>query len=277
MCNNRKIRSLAELLVNLNELTGRDKEVRYYYRGDSSDSFQLVPKLARTEIFSHLSEVYKCYDIRELEDKLLQRYMRFAGHYYLGGEHHPCVGGDPTHAEWLCVAQHHGLPTLLMDWTLNPLVALYYAAGGPNPSKHKNENGRLWYMILMRSAERTEMSVHVANRKTHRRMKNPRGPLILVPWAFTQRIEAQAGRFTYSGHSKPMTPLDEFEGTKPWKDLGWFKVSSVSKIQILRELDVCLIHEATLFPDLDGCARYLSKGGRWGRFAPSVEPNSNRT
>ncbi len=82
------------------------------YRGVPNGDYQLIPSLGRLQHYDE--DLLDDYETRTLED-----FKRRALAY---------VDKVPTNEwEWLFLAQHHGLPTRLLDWSSNPLVALYFA------------------------------------------------------------------------------------------------------------------------------------------------------
>jgi len=94
----------------------------FAYRGVEEATFTLTTGLAR------LGKPYP-----NMERNLLKQFQKYA--------HRDVVEKD-TDWHWLSVAQHHGLPTRLLDWTYSPFVALHFATA--NLDQHTGQDCAVW-------------------------------------------------------------------------------------------------------------------------------------
>ncbi len=97
------------------------------FRGVAKASYELEPSIARVPAVSNNSRL-------EFESEVFREFKIRA---------HPYIKREPANdMEWLFLAQHYGIPTRLLDWTSNPLVALYFAV-----EKHTDEDFAVYKTI----------------------------------------------------------------------------------------------------------------------------------
>lgn len=221
--------SVGELLEYIARLSDDFPYMDWVYRGQEQDEWPLVPRIFRDlpahEYFADSID----------RDRALQRERRLFTQFRLRARQFLDLS---LYDDWevLAVAQHHGLATRLLDWTRNPLVATYFAGAGES-----NRDGTLW--------------LHCADSDTEL-FHRPRSPfeadgvVFFDPPHFDARIIAQEACFT--AHS-PGTDCHHSH-----YHIQQLRVPGDAKHRILKELDAIGVHEARLFPDASGLARYLT-------------------
>ena len=228
-----------------------DKGSPLYFRGMRCD-WGLVPRLE--QVRENLMDIKdaRTKDPEKLLARVLESEMVFLDNFkkqaveYL---HH--IPSDDW--EWLSLARHHGIPTRIMDWTTNALLALWFAVKNP---AEKNNTGVLWIFYPWESHDLT-----IEEEKKH--------PLeieelkLFESKILSSRISSQSSVFTLHpievGKKGPrFVPLQEKEDCQ--ECLYKFEIPRRHFFHIREMLEqYCGIHPGSVFPGLDGLGEKISR------------------
>ncbi|MBL7739585.1 MAG: FRG domain-containing protein [Chitinophagaceae bacterium] len=201
------------------------------FRGQRSD-WPLLPKLARIKARGE--------NILESETEMIYDFKRLSK---------PHLTVIPVNDwEWLAVAQHHGMATRLLDWSTNPLAALWFAVSQPAMSEY----GVVWIFFLDKGSYLKSDELTRANPFTENKTK------VFQPELSAPRIHVQSGWFTtqeVDGRTNKFIAFDEIG--KYRNKLLKLKIPKGSFASLRYQLDRLALNKSTLFPDVDGTAAYI--------------------
>jgi hypothetical protein len=224
----------------------------YVYRGLPSVRYDLQTGLMRLGL-----------NYAELEQHLLRAFRRYAYRY---------ASFADSVWNWLALAQHHGLPTRLLDFTYSPYVGLHFATANLSCM---DEDAVVWCINYVQSIQflpgklqtilRDEgASVFTAEMlcggaqslPAFERLSDAPFVAFFEPPSFDDRIVNQFALFALMSHAT--TRLDAW--LHDHDDLAFQVIIPARlKAEVRDKLDQANITERVLLPGLDGLSAWLAR------------------
>lgn len=242
-----------ELLYDIPPTEHRRHRSNFVYRGVADASWPLATSLKRLGG-----------DYTNVERPLLRSFRKYAE-----------PGSIPGDTLWvrLSVAQHHGLPTRVLDWTVSPKVALHFATSEEN---HYDKDGAIWCVDVVNARAllpkllrdilnreyafvfSVEMLEVIASLPDFDALQAEHGPFALFfePPSLDSRIINQGAILSVMPGADLV--LSDFLEKHP-EIYRRIIIPKSLKWELRDKLDQDNVTERMLFPGLDGLSRWLKR------------------
>jgi hypothetical protein len=198
----------------------------------------------------------------DLEEHILRNFIRYSRPYL--------PARSESDWELLVTAQHHGVPTRLLDWTYSPLVAAFFATRDLR-SWHQESDRAVWRLDWQRMHDAfgfPKLALPLQDVVTRLGAEGeaftpwqlialpgdakPFAAMIEPP-SLDARVVAQAAVFTICSDKRQ--PFDRFLEEHGLADaLTKFIIPRDAEARFRDQLEIVSVDERRLFPDLDGVA-----------------------
>lgn len=215
------------------------------YRGQANHKWPLIPSFYRQELEVYDNSIENVIPNYSLVETMMLNQFHQKGISLL-------TKYKVKHQlDLMVVAQHHGLPTRLLDWTESPLIALFFAV-----ENLENKDDGCIYEYMPTSLSTYDDIASDANFKSDSDFS------FISPRHINERVKAQGGYFTLHPlykkvDVKPLDILIKNNGAE--NNLTKAIIPGSSKEKIKQELDRLNINRFTIYPDLDGLAAKLKQ------------------
>lgn len=226
----------------------------FVFRGLSHSNYSLESSLNRI-----------CKNKLHLESALLRNFKKYSSLE---------IRDSNNFWEIVSLAQHHGLPTRLLDWSFSPYVAAHFATEN---FTHYDSDGVIWCIDFVKCREYLPESLkkilndNMANTFSIDMLKdvikdfefleklenNSKGfPLFFEPPSLDSRIINQYALFSVMSNSHQIIS----DWLENHNDLG-FKIiiPASAKLEIRDKLDQININERSVYPGMDGLCKWLRR------------------
>lgn len=203
----------------------------------------------------------------EYEERLIESFKR---------QSLPFLESAPgCHLNWLAVAQHHELPTRLLDWTRNPLIALYFAANNrgryQRPEQWSDAYVFMWVISDTLDSHRHMLPLDLLpamKPRGHGRIADGESPAggdnrvhLFSPPTLSSRIASQEGLFSFEEQLSETSFPEMAE--KLGLEVTRILVPGAARLDILKHLNRLGVETGKLFPDLPGLCAHQRWVAEW--------------